>query len=320
MSMGFTHKTLLLVLSLLCTSIFIVATGHHGDLEFYLYLSGSSPRTGLMKVVVYPFSLITQNLDAICIMWGSVVVGLSIHLQRYLSKAACYLLLMLGPFLLMPSKESLVFLCCLISVSLYISGRKYFALLPSVILILVRPYYVPIVVILLIIGIRKKPIRLTIIYFLIIIGGLYLLFTSENMIDTLNGFVINYYQGALDAGTTDWDFIEVARHESNITNYFGLILFRCLMPVWMLEVGIAGKAYFIWYITIEIVSLRTIYLFIGNAGYKYLGFNSIILYLISLLPACVLLVTNAGSAVRYISLLPLILQIIACNFKRNSIF
>ncbi|QWE18968.1 hypothetical protein [Polynucleobacter corsicus] len=270
-----------------------------------------------MKIAVYPFFYVTENLDAICILWGAFFIGVAIKLQRNLSVISCYLLIILGPFLLIPSKESLVFLSFLVFISLLMGGFKYRATLVISILFLVRPFFAPIFLVLMMIRRSKKPIKLIYIYLsFILIALVYLLFNTQ-AIEYINGYSIGYYEGALNAGSTDWGFIEDARNQTSIALLVATIFFRCLMPIWMLFLGGTSSIYFIWYVFIEFISIMTIYLFIKNFHYRYLKINTIALFLIAITPLSILLVTNAGSAVRYISILPLILETMAYNFKRK---
>jgi hypothetical protein len=306
------------MLGLLCTSIFIIATNHHGDLEYYLYDIGEFDRTELMKIVVSPFFFITENLDAICILWGAFFTGVAIKLQRNLSVMSCYLLIFLGPFLLIPSKESLIFLSFLIFISLLVRGFKYRAMLTISILFLVRPFFAPILLVLMMVWGSKKPLKLIYIYLsFILIALVYLIFNTQT-IEYINGYLIGYYDRALNAGSTDWEFIEEARNQTSVALFLASILFRCLIPVWMLSLGGVSSIYFIWYTLIECISIITIYLLIKKRHYRYLKINTITLFLIAIAPLSILLVTNAGSAVRYISILPLMLETIRYNFKWKS--
>lgn len=306
------------MLGLLCTSIFIIATNHHADLEYYLYDSGESARTGLMKIAVYPFFYVTENLDAICILWGAFFIGVAIKLQRNLSVISCYLLIILGPFLLIPSKESLVSFSFLVFISLLVGGFKYRAMLAISILFLVRPFFAPIFLVLMMIRRSKKPIKLIYIYLSFIFIALlaYLLFYTQ-AIEYINGYLIGYYEGALDAGSTDWGFIEDARNQTSVALLLASVLFRCLMPFWMLFLGGTSSIYFILYLFIEFISIISIYLFIKNYNYRFLKIYTIALFLIAIAPLSILLITNAGSAVRYLSILPLILETIRYNLKRE---
>jgi hypothetical protein len=302
----------------LCTSIFIIATNHHGDLEYYLYNFGEFDRTELMKIVVSPLFFITENLDAICILWGALFTWVAIKLQCNLSLISCYLLILLGPFLLIPSKESLVFLSFLMFISLLVRGFKYRAMLAISILFLVRPFFAPIFLVLMMVWGSKKPLKLIYIYLsLILVALIYLIFNTQT-IGYINGYLVGYYDSALNASSTDWEFIEEARNQTSVAIFLASILFRCLIPIWMLSLGGTSLIYFILYILIECVSIITIYLFIKKKHYKYLKINTISLFLIAIAPLSILLVTNAGSAVRYISILPLMLETIRYNFKRES--
>jgi hypothetical protein len=226
--------------------------------------------------------------------------------------------IILGPFLLIPSKESLVFLSFLVFIRLLMKGFKYRAMLAISILFIVRPFFAPIFLVLMMIWWSNKPIKLKYIYIsFTLLAIIYLLLNTQN-IDYINGYLIGYYQDALDAGSTDWEFIESAKNQTSLALLLAQVLFRCLIPVWMLFLGATSSIYFLLYIFIEFVSIVTIYFLLKNCNYKYLKINTIALFLIAITPLSILLVTNAGSAVRYIAILPLIMETIAYNLKRKT--
>jgi hypothetical protein len=161
---------------------------------------------------------------------------------------------------------------------------------------------------------HKKPIKL--LYIIVpaaLIVFVFLLLNNTQSIEYVNGYLIGYYDNALNAGTTDWEFIEHVRNETSITSLLLTILSRCFIPVWMLFLGGAGTLYFIWYLIVEFTSITIIYSFIKNHNYGFLKIHTFAVFSVAIIPISILLVTNAGSAVRYISVIPLILECIRYN-------
>lgn len=291
------------------TTFFLVyLTGYQGDLDYYLNVDDGSARNTFMTLVVSPLTFISTNPQTISYIWLTIASLFLFKATKQLTLIFFIYLFLTAPFLLLPSKDGLAFIFAMI---VLISNKNVNQLLKIsiyLLILLLRPFYGFLILYLIIIILFNKKIRLSA-YVLIGIFFMAILFLVEtlnqNSISAWLSYAIGYYSSATEAGSTDWLFINSFDPEVNLLSNSLLVIGRAFFPVWMIVVGsLTGWAYFFIYIYCILYSVEILRHHSSDAKINNSYFKITCILILVLIPAAPLLITNGGSAARYISLLP----------------
>jgi hypothetical protein len=310
-------KTYLILIAVIIVNILIYATGHQGDLNYYINESDESIRNSIMSIVLKPLIYINRNVFFIATAW-SILVGLIFYLNKnFIPKIFFIYTIILSPFILFPSKDSLVIIFSLIGIVL-LSKNIFVNLLIVILIVAVRPFYALAFLIALGFIFIKTKIRkiFASIILLIVTTYTYLLFglNIDNIISSFYSYSFGYFYAAEDAGTTDWKYIEFVQGIGSSYEIFVSMILRALFPIWMIAIqSLTSKLYFIIYIYVLIVSIKIIFY---KANIKNNNKQMTIIFLASLFLMLPFLVTNSGSSIRYISTLPFILFFIVILIEK----
>lgn len=308
------RKKILLILGFLAVVALTTLTGHQGDLDYFINTDDGSFRNGLISAVILPLTFISSSPIFIILSWA-IIVTLSLYLvlDKFNLHYFMYVA-MFSPFLLFPSKDSLVLLLFTISI---VCGQRYkfiYLVLCSAIM-LIRPYYALITVY---IAARRLFPKFNIsiyvvslVLVLFVVAGVLGYEQFNEIMNSFLSYTVGYFYAAEEAGTTDWNFL----NSMSISefNYYIIVEFlvRALFPLWMVKLdGVSSKIYFLMYVYLICYSMSIV---IKNnkimRSAKRNTFASVVL-LLSILPAMPILITNAGSSVRYLCTLPLLMYML----------
>lgn len=307
-------KPFFLLAAILTVNVLVYLTGHQGDLSYFLNESDGSLRNSLMSIILTPVTIISINEFFIATTW-SMFVGWLIYInRRNIPKILFIHTFLLSPFILFPSKESLVVIFSVIGVAI-ISKNILFSYVFGILIAVVRPFYSLALLAALSVSFIKTMV-LKILWFLAscLVVGYSIIYYGDYASDVISAYFsysIGYFDSAEDAGSTDWKYIESIKEKEAGIDLFMSFIGRSLFPFWMLSIpGITPKAYFFIYLFNFFVCIKIIYCGSNNDSNIELKRAMIFVFLGSLLMLLPILVTNAGSATRYISSLPYFLYLI----------
>ena len=275
-------------------------TGHIGDLNYYVNVNDNSTRT-LFSTVIFKFiwSLI-PNYTSLILIWSFLIYLISSRVIKYLNNYSKITIVSVSPFLFFPSKESMLFLCFMISIILFRNQRiKQLAIMTSS--LIVRPMLLPFILF----SYSKKIMYIlgyiAIFFFLIFFVAFENIWQSiEELFFIARSYAYGYFASANAAGSTDFVFLN-SMNNMGIIEFMLTSFYRFMFPIWMLDLNLSSKIYFCIYFNILIFSV--IHFSPVRQSHSNL-FSFLITYfvigicLIGFLPLCI---TNAGSAVRYLS-------------------
>ena len=297
-------KIITISISWIITIILVFLTNHHGDLDYYINEKDNSLRNNLISFIIYPLTILSTDKSIISYLWASIFSFVLIRYSKYLTSQQSIAIMMLSPFFLVPSKEGLVLIISFLAMILIKRGKYQTGYLMLLIVCLIRPFFAPLIISIIAINYNKRYFSYVLIAY--IIALLMAINFEPELLQIITSYSVGYYQSSEFAGTTDWLFLDNAQSKTGEVDLILEILIRSLIPIWMLNLGFQGKIYFIWYIGIIYFTVIILY---KNSILKknYSLFNIIFFILIGIIPGSVLLVTNAGSAVRYLSPLPFLI-------------
>lgn len=267
-----------------------------------------------MSIMLTPVTIISKNEFFIATIW-TMFVGWLIYInRRYIPEILFIYTFLLSPFILFPSKESLVVVFSIIGVAV-ISKNILFSYVLAILIVVVRPFYsLALLAALSVSLIRTMTLKILLFLASSLVVGYSVINYSDYAGDVISAYFsysVGYFDSAENAGSTDWQYIEILKEKEAGLDLFMSFIGRSLFPIWMLYIpGITPKAYFFIYLFTFYVCMKIIYCGPNNDYDVKIKRAMIFVFLGSLLLMLPILVTNAGSAVRYISPLPYFLFLI----------
>jgi hypothetical protein len=312
-------KTYLLLVAIIIFNILIYATGHQGDLNYYINESDESIRNSIMSIALKPLTYFNKNVFFIASTWSIFVGLLFYYKKKFIPKIFFIYAIILSPFIFFPSKDSLAVIFSLIGIVL-LSKNIIINLLIVILIVAVRPFYA--LAFLITLGhvfFKTKIEKIFAILLLLVITTYTYFVLGLNIDDIISNFFsysFGYFYAAEYAGTTDWKFIEFAQGIGSSSELFVSMILRAIFPVWMISIhSLTSKLYFVIYIFVLIVTFKVI---LNKVNLKNKVKEMIIIFLAAMILMLPFLVTNSGSSIRYISSLPFILYFIAILIEKYN--
>lgn len=303
------NKIFLIILSFLTAMFFSFVLRFGGDVEYFIYENDSSWRNGLMSFIIRPLYGFTGSVQLLAVVWAILFCLMLNSLRRKLTFSHLLYVFMFSPFLLFPSKESIVAFFAILWTGAAIS-YKYRNYLYFPVIFILRPFFLPTLAFSLLLSSTSRIILLA-----VTAGAccLALPFLPSLMamwpiyLESYFSYAHGYFASAQYAGTTDWIFVNEAKFFPISWTTFLHFASRSLIPFWMLGLG-SISAYF--YFFLYCFSMVTAFIWSRNAlskgGFRRPSAAAALIVVIAVLAASPLLISNAGSAVRYISVLPFV--------------
>jgi hypothetical protein len=309
-------KVTLLICSIIPFFIHLL-TGHIGDLNYYIFANDNSIRTLFSTLIFKLIWFITPNYTFLILIWCVLIYLISSRVIKYLNNYSKVTIVSVSPFLFFPSKESVLFLFFMISIILFSNHKKIKRLIIMTSTLVVRPMLMPLILF----SYSKKLLYIlgyiSIFFFLIFFVAVENIWQSvEQLFFIARSYAYGYFASANSAGSTDFEFLN-SMNDMGIIEFMQTSFFRFMFPVWMLDLNLSSKIYFCIYINI------LIFCAIHFSSYRPSPsnlFTFLITYfvigicLIGFMPLCV---TNAGSAVRYLSLAFIVVLLISSSKKEK---
>lgn len=324
-----THKDKKLVINLTKFTLLICAfiplflhllTGHIGDLNYYINVNDNSIRTLFSSVIFKLIWSIIPNYTYLILIWSLLIYIISSRVIKYLNNYSKATILSISPFLFFPSKESMLFLIFMISIILFRKHEKIKQLTIMVSSLIVRPMLLP-----LILFSYSKKLMYILGYIAILIFLIFFL-TFENIWQSIEqlffiarSYAYGYFASANLAGSTDFEFLN-SMNDMRIIEFMLTSFFRFMFPVWMLDLNLSSKIYFCIYFNILIFSaihFSSVRPSQSNLFAFLITYFVIGICLIGFLPLCI---TNAGSAVRYLSIVFVVVLFASAGKKEKYQF
>lgn len=279
---------------------------HKGDLDYYLYQNDdTSIRNYLISLPLKSFAIINKSISFIILSYSAILFYFTLRFRKYLNKYLLFYLLLFSPFLFFPSKESLTFILVLSIFQLAFKRKWIILILLSVISIL-RPFYFPLIL-LIVFQLYFSKLSITFLFFSgSLLFSIFFFLYQEQLImafEIFKSYGVDYFENSVSAGTTDFKFIETLKNSSPRVALKSLI-WRTYNPSWMLNLNSFTKYFYFG-----------CYLLLFFLGFKFLSLDKkkifriherfliIVVGTIGILP---LVSINAGSAIRYLSPMPLL--------------
>lgn len=295
-------KIHLFLASIIPLALFLLL-GHKGDIVYYLENNDSSFRNGVMFYIFRTLNVLNSSLFYIIFLYSLSAFLILKTALKTIPKELTFYSLILSPFLFFPSKENVSLVFLFLSLKFSSENRRFRSLLLLITAIALRPFYFP----LLILFFKKaKAIHIILILFLIFIFycwmpqyALRLDFTE--ILQTFIGYSKGYFESAINAGTTDFLFLNDLE-EKKILKIIFEMYYRIIFPFWILFLpGISKYLYLFLYLFIAYFTLKVLS---SNFSLKKGVLRNILYLLFGLFGTLPLVTINAGSAIRYLSLLP----------------
>jgi hypothetical protein len=297
-------KLFFLSFSLLLTVVLVVLFGHIGDVIYYLNVRDGSLRNGLMSLYLSPFFLLSDRVSFLILLYASILWLFLAYMRKYFSLKFYVYIFVYFLFFFIPSKESLSLVLLMFSSKFLLSKAKS--------LFWIGHFFLALVVVI-------RPFLL--LFYLYWLSPKFFLFSltmyaiyiltlgnSLDFIDFLYGYMTNYFSYAEDAGSTDFVFLRYFE-ENEISFYdFPLLIVRSILPVWMLTVNSFFKLYYFFMYCLALFSALKFF---------HLGTSKKLIFFLLFLPFLPIVITNAGSAARYISILPLFVGVLFLSDTRS---
>jgi hypothetical protein len=305
------YKLIAICSSVIIVSFLFASLGYIGDLEYYSNNSDSIRNT-LMNLILKPAQVFSSHSLTIAYwlaLFLLVVVALPVKLSRILwvQLGACSM------YLCFPSKDSLAFLMAFISIYLLENLRFRSALIFLFIGSVARPWLLPIPLFILL---NSPHIRLQYKAVAVSLLALYLfpnlsLENLANINQSYYSYAHDYFASALQAGATDIEFLRTL-NDSLLSQNYNLSVFatRALLPLWMINIETPFKVLYLSQYTLSMsISLFYLPIHLHESETKEVNTNNkamiLLLYLTTFGLITPLIVTNAGSAARYMSSMPI---------------
>ena len=308
---------LTLLLSAIIPFLLYLTTGHLGDLVGYTTFEFSS-RLFYSTALIQFFWFLTKSYAIVIILWSLLMFCMASLLIKYLDTHAKITVISLSPFLFFPSKESTLFLYFIILIVIFRRLKLIKYLLTILAATFVRPMIVPLCLYL---NITRKQFLAVIIVIFFLTPVFLLRFDFQSILNETillgAGFSFDYFSGASVAGTsTDLEFLGKIKTMTPL-EFLYTGMFRFFFPFWMLDLNLTSKIYFFIYSNVLIFSAVNLRKFVKQIKKPYSLFFYFIIVgflLVGFMPLCI---TNAGSAVRYISIaiVPFILSVASQNVR-----
>ena len=288
-----------------------LSTSHIGDLKYYVSIDDNSFRSKIGSSVYLALWKISGNYTFVIVAWSVIQFLITIKTIKKLDNAMKLLMILISPFLFFPSKESSIFSISLLMI-LFLRHRYIRRTLIWTVLALVRPMLLALIL--------AKNMKF---YSLIILINIALFFSVnidiinhsfESLVQLTLRYSIGYFQTAVTASSTDFQFLDSLK-SMETHQYLIEGITRFAFPVWMLDLNLTSKAYFLIYIFIFINVARLI-----NKGTTLssfvIAYSKGVILLIPFMPVCIV---NAGSGVRYLSAAVILIFVINENRKRDFV-
>lgn len=306
----------------IATSFFLVYfTGYQGDLDYFLNIDDGSARNTLMTLVIIPLSFISNSPQIISYLWLAMVGLFIFRATKQFQFSFFVYIFLVAPFLLLPSKDGLAFIFAMIGLMSNMRIGLILKLIIYILIFILRPFYGLLIFYFFIITHFKKYkllIYLNILICIIIFSCFYELNNKDLLIKWLE-YTTGYFNTATEAGSTDWLFIDAFNPEASILSNSLQIISRAIFPIWMIGIGsMTACAYFFIYVYCIFYSAVILRNGASSSKQKKIPIVRLCYLGLFLVPAAPLLVTNAGSAARYISLLPCICLLLSKEYSRSA--
>lgn len=307
-------KSILVYFLIIAYISFALISGYQGDVEYYIEVDDGSIRNFLVGAVVKALFFLYKSVYFVIYIWAFCFFTILLLYKKIIPLNFYLCLIPLFPFVVIPSKEglALVFIVIAFSCLKKISNISYLTLLMGVCLL--RPFFLIFVILSLIVNLNKRLVFFVIIVFLILFCTLVFIPINNPLLDGYYSYAVGYFVGATEAGATDWDFVN-GFNDLSLINKITSVSLRSLFPVWMIGKSFNQMAYFIIYSAILLYSWYMLNYLSIILKYNYHKLFSFLLLLSVVLVSSPLLVSNAGSSVRYISILPFLIMLIIARTK-----
>ena len=279
-----------------------IATGHIGDLSYYISTNDNSLRSifgsGLFRIIW----LATGNYTSVIVLWSVIIFFTLKSVIKYLDLTSKIIMFTLSAYLCFPSKESVILFYFLLITKVYSNANVMAKISILIATVPIRPMLVPQIVF------HQMPIKLTslIIFLFLLVFGCVVIFFGQTMATAIESTVIlaqsysyGYFRTAEQAGSTDYTFLENLPSMAPY-DYLKTGLQRLFNPIWMLELNLTSKIYFAQYCLIVIYVIKRSLTAKGPYNRIFLSLMGSLISFMLLMP---LTIVNAGSAVRYNSIL-----------------
>jgi hypothetical protein len=315
------YKPLALFAALANAILVVTVFDHTGDLQYYLVQRDGTIRNGIVGNLLLPIYKIIENEQAITFVWALAVTGAIYSARRYISFQMCAYIALVAPFILIPSKESVVALMlCAIGVPFFKNIRVRHLIF--IVAILLRPQYSVILSILLFSKLSYK--FLCVASTLLLLGTTTIIFITESAFEELLKIWLAYVNGYFifdsNAGSTDYGFLANFDLQDPIEKNIVEIGFRALLPIWIMNIDSKlAPFYAVYYIIIISYSTWLLKAHFHLRGRMELLTAYVGIAILAILPAAPLLVTNAGSTIRYLSVLPILIYLMRVRSRCNKV-
>lgn len=276
-----------------------IISGHIGDLQYYTSNYDYSWRTLLSTSNYRILFQLTGNYTILILVWSIILFILCKITISRLSLIGKILLLVNSPFLFFPSKESTIFVLFLLARFLIRNFRMPRTLSLIAFLSIIRPMLIPLLF---------SNTMQRIAFILLICGAVSTLFIADiitsiiTSIEIAKAYSYGYFITAENAGSTDYEFLH-SIPDTDAFEYLKSIMVRILFPIWMLNLGLTGKMYFLIYCLNLVYTLTSVLKSFSTGAGAVTVAVSLIFFTMSLAMFAPLCVVNAGSAVRYLSII-----------------
>lgn len=309
-------KRTIILLAIFIPIVICYTTGYVGDVPYFVFVDDGSWRNGLMRLLCLPVFYLTGSIDAVVFCYVAGIGLIYIKFYKYLKTDYLILLCLFSPYVMFCSKDSLAVV--VLSIGLFVLYKEINRPVVVIVLSLVcmlRPYLTPIA---LLFYYKNNLFVIKIVASVLLIVFGFIFIFNDNLLYKLLGYYtaypVKYFMAFTDAGTTDFEFI----YEFGGANEYEkiiLILLRTFAPVWMLQLqSITAKLYFFMYVTAAIGTIYFINKYIKTRIDKIVLYLGVLCVLIAIGP---LVVSNAGSAARYMATIPFFSYFISMVLNRK---